>query len=82
VKFGYAKSETLPRYCRECPFKTDCRGECPRNRLIRTPDGEPGLNYLCSGLRKFFKLALPAVERIADNIRQAEKSTAAQLLIC
>ena len=74
VKFGYAKSETLPRYCRECPFKTDCWGECPRNRLIRTPDGEPGLNYLCSGLRKFFKLALPAVERIADNIRQAEKA--------
>ncbi len=74
VKFGYAKSETLPRYCRECPFKTDCWGECPRNRLIRTPDGEPGLNYLCSGRRKFFKHALPAVERIADNIRQAEKA--------
>ncbi len=44
-----------------------------RNRLIRTPDGEPGLNYLCSGLRRFFKHVLPAVERIADNIRKAEK---------
>jgi serine-type anaerobic sulfatase-maturating enzyme len=74
VRFGYAKSETLPRYCRECPFKTDCWGECPRNRLIRTPDGEPGLNYLCSGLRRFFKHALPAVERIADDIRKAEKT--------
>ena len=71
VKFGYAKSETLPRYCRECPFKADCWGECPRNRLIRTPDGEPGLNYLCSGLRRFFKHALPAVERIAADIRRA-----------
>ncbi len=73
VKFGYAKSEALPRYCRECPFKTDCWGECPRNRLLRTPDGEPGLNYLCSGLRKFFKHALPAVERIAGEIRRAER---------
>lgn len=74
VRFGYAKSESLPRFCRECPFKTDCWGECPRNRLIRTPDGEPGLNYLCSGLQRFFRHALPAVERIAGDIRQAEKA--------
>ena len=73
VKFGYAKSETLPRYCRECVFKSDCWGECPKNRLIRTPDGEPGLNYLCSGLRQFFKHALPEVERIAASIRLREK---------
>jgi serine-type anaerobic sulfatase-maturating enzyme len=72
VKFGYAKSETLPRYCRECVFKRDCWGECPKNRLIRTPDGEPGLNYLCSGLRRFFKHALPEIERIAASIRRPE----------
>ena len=73
VKFGYAKSESLPQYCRTCPYLTDCWGECPKNRLIRTPNGEPGLNYLCSGLRRFFKHALPEVERIAAAIRQAEK---------
>ncbi len=76
VRFGYAKSETLPRYCRECPFKTDCWGECPRNRLIRTPDGEPGLNYLCAGLRRFFKHALPQVEHIANTIRLSDKRSA------
>ncbi len=76
VKFGYAKSETLPRYCRECPFLSDCWGECPKNRLLRTPDGEPGLNYLCAGLRKFFKHALPDVERIATNVRRREKTPA------
>jgi uncharacterized protein len=70
VKFGYAKTETLPKYCRECVFLRDCWGECPKNRLIRTPDGEPGLNYLCSGLKAFFKHALPEVERIAASIRQ------------
>ncbi len=79
VKFGYAKSETLPRYCQECAFKTDCWGECPKNRFIRTPDGEPGLNYLCSGLQKFFRHALPEVERIAGVLRRAaEKAPAEQ----
>jgi len=76
VKFGYAKSEALPRYCRECPFLTDCWGECPKNRLVRAPDGEPGLNYLCSGLRRFFKHAVPEVERIARDIRQARPDAA------
>jgi hypothetical protein len=40
--------------------------------LLRTLDGEPGLNYLCSGLRRFFKHALPEVERIASSIRRQE----------
>jgi radical SAM protein with 4Fe4S-binding SPASM domain len=26
VKFGYAKNETLPQYCRQCPYLTDCWG--------------------------------------------------------
>lgn len=77
VKFGYAKSETLPRYCRDCSYLKDCWGECPKNRLIRTPDGEPGLNYLCAGLKKFYKHALPEVERIANEIRQQQTSPGA-----
>lgn len=53
--FGsFNKNGTLPRYCRECPYLFACQGECPKNRLIKTPDGEPGLNYLCPGLRQFF----------------------------
>lgn len=68
IRFGFAKSETLPRYCRDCAFLRDCWGECPKSRFITTPDGEPGLNYLCSGLRKFFKHALPEVERIAAQV--------------
>jgi len=70
VKFGYAKSESLPRYCRECPYLRDCWGECPKNRLIRTPDGEPGLNYLCAGLKKFYKHAVPQVDQIVAGIRR------------
>ena len=74
VNFGYAKSETLPRYCRECVYLKDCWGECPKNRLLRTPAGEPGLNYLCAGLKKFFKHALPEVERITNDIRRQQDS--------
>ena len=74
VKFGYAKSEALPRYCRECAYLKDCWGDCPKNRLMRTPDGEPGLNYLCAGLKKFYKHALPEVERIAGELRRQQNS--------
>jgi len=71
AKFGCAKSDSLPRYCRQCAYLQDCWGECPKNRIIRTPDGEPGLNYLCRGFKQFFAHALPEVERIATRLRQA-----------
>jgi len=70
VKFGYAKSEGLPQYCRTCAYLKDCWGECPKNRMIRTPDGEPGLNYLCRGFKKYFAHAIPEVNRIAAEIRK------------
>jgi uncharacterized protein len=54
-KFGFAKRDDLPQQCRECKYLFACNGECPKNRLIRTRDGEPGLNYLCSGLMKFWQ---------------------------
>ena len=53
-RFGLDKSAALPRYCRECSYLFACHGECPKNRFLRTPDGEPGLNYLCAGFRKYF----------------------------
>jgi uncharacterized protein len=62
----------LPRYCRACAYLKDCWGECPKNRLIRSPEGEPGLNYLCAGLKRFFKHAMPEVEQIAAGIRQRD----------
>jgi uncharacterized protein len=71
VRFGYAKSERLPAYCRGCDYLTDCWGECPKNRLLRTPDGEPGLNYLCPGLKRFFRHALPAADRMAKALAKA-----------
>ena len=53
-RFGDAKRDGLPRYCRECEVRFICNGGCPKNRIRRTPDGEAGLNYLCKGYRAFF----------------------------
>jgi uncharacterized protein len=53
--FGPHKEKTLPRYCRECEVKEACWGGCPKHRFATTPDGEPGLHYLCAGYKKFFR---------------------------
>jgi uncharacterized protein len=54
LKFGADKRDSLPRYCLECDVRFACHGECPKNRFILTPNGEPGLNYLCAGFKLFF----------------------------
>jgi uncharacterized protein len=53
--FGLAKSATLPDYCQRCEVRFACHGECPKNRFALTPDGQPGLNYLCPSYKKYFK---------------------------
>lgn len=66
VSFGQAKYTTLPGYCLECEVLDMCNGECPKNRFIKSPEGENGLNYLCEGYRKFFNHCTPFIEAIAD----------------
>jgi uncharacterized protein len=63
--FGQAKRETLPRYCRECEVRTMCNGGCPKDRIIQTPDGEAGLNYLCAGYKRFFTYCRPYTTQMA-----------------
>ncbi len=53
-QFGLDKRDTLPRYCLECDVRFACHGGCPKDRFISTPDGQPGLNYLCGGFKDFF----------------------------
>jgi serine-type anaerobic sulfatase-maturating enzyme len=67
--FGAAKAGTLPTYCRNCDVRFACNGECPKNRFIRTPDGEPGLNYLCAAYQRFFRHVDPAMRGMAWLVR-------------
>jgi uncharacterized protein len=64
-EFGRAKLLGLPRYCQECEVRAMCNGECPKNRFLLTPDGEPGLNYLCAGYKRFFSHSQPFVSEVA-----------------
>jgi uncharacterized protein len=68
--FGYAKRDALPRDCRECPYLQLCWGECPKNRLLRSEEGEPGLNYLCTGIKKFHQHVGPRVRELATALRK------------
>ena len=54
VAVGKRVCNALPEYCKKCPHLKLCWGECPKNRLVRTPSGEFELNYLCPGLKKFY----------------------------
>lgn len=67
--FGQAKRDTLPRMCRECEVRFACNGECPKHRFLTTPDGEPGLNYLCAGYKHFFRHIDPHMQFMAGELR-------------
>jgi uncharacterized protein len=69
-KFGQDKWDKLPQTCRQCEVLHICNGECPKNRFLKTPEGEPGLNYLCQGYKAFFKHADQPMKIMADLIRK------------
>ncbi len=67
-RFGQAKEGTLPGYCRRCEYQFACFGECPKNRFVRTPEGEPGLNYLCPGWKRFFAHVDEPVQQLVRRL--------------
>ncbi|MXW04139.1 MAG: anaerobic sulfatase maturase [Gemmatimonadetes bacterium] len=67
--FGQAKLDTLPQYCLSCDVRFICNGGCPKNRIITTPDGEPGLNYLCEGYKAFFHHIDGPMRFMANELR-------------
>jgi uncharacterized protein len=64
--FGQAKWDTLPQFCRTCEVLNMCHGGCPKDRILRTPDGQEGLNYLCAGYKTFFTHARPFVAQLSS----------------
>ena len=71
-QFGQDKLDSLPAYCRECDVRFACNGGCPKDRFIDTPDGEPGLNYLCAGYMSFFRHVDEPMRMMADLLRQEQ----------
>jgi uncharacterized protein len=70
--FGQKKWTSLPKYCRECEVLSMCNGGCPKDRIINTPGGEPGLNYLCAGLKHFFGHSKPYFQEFAKLVEAGE----------
>jgi len=67
--FGEAKRDGLPAMCRACDVRWLCHGGCPKDRIRRTPQGEPGLNYLCEGYQRFFRHTGQAMRYMAEELR-------------
>jgi len=63
--FGQTKLNSLPEYCLKCEVLSMCNGACPKDRFIKTPKDESGLNYLCEGYKLFFNHCKPFVEEVA-----------------
>jgi len=70
LRFGQAKWDELPRFCMDCQLRFVCNGECPKHRFLISPDGEPGLNYLCSGYKRFFTHVRPQMEIMAGLLKR------------
>jgi uncharacterized protein len=81
LKFGEDKRDSLPKYCRECEFLFECHGECPKNRFTLTPDGEPGLNYLCAGLKAYFEHVGPYMRIMSNLLHQRQPASGIMKLI-
>lgn len=79
--FGNAKADTLPEYCRKCEVRFACNGGCPKKRFINTPSGEPGLNYLCAGYKKYFKHVGPYMEIMANMFSRGTHPSAIMELL-
>lgn len=69
LKFGNDKFDKLPGQCKSCKYLFACNGECPKNRIYKTLDGEDGLNYLCEGYYKFFNHIAPYMDYMKNELK-------------
>ena len=65
-KFGQDKRDTLTRQCRQCDVLPLCNGGCPKDRFVESKEGEPGHNYLCEGLYRFFTHTRAAMQHMGQ----------------
>ncbi|MDO5058457.1 MAG: anaerobic sulfatase maturase [Neisseria sp.] len=68
-QFGCAKQQTLPEDCTGCTFLDLCWGGCPKHRFAESRNGKGGLNYLCSGLKMFYRQVKQDLPRIRKALQ-------------
>ncbi len=61
-RFGEAKRSGLTEQCKHCRYLFLCHGECPKNRFVKSRDGELGHNYLCQGYYAFWEYSAPYMQ--------------------
>jgi len=79
LAFVTAKRDKLPPQCRECDVQWACHGGCPKHRFVKSPDGAPGLNYLCPAYKHFFARSTPHISRLAALLRAGRPAAAIML---
>lgn len=70
--FGTSKKTSLPKSCLDCDVRFACHGECPKHRFLLTDEGEPGLNYLCAGYKKYFRHIHPYMKVMVQLIEYGQ----------
>ena len=58
-----------------CDVRFACNGGCPKDRFLTTPDGEPGLHYLCAGYQRFFRHVDEPMRVMAGLLRRGQDAT-------
>ena len=73
-QFGCQKELSLPDCCRQCSVRFICHGACPKDRFLRSAEGQPGLNYLCEGYKEFFQHIDPYMQAMAAELRAGRQA--------
>lgn len=69
-RFSLLKHKSLPQECLDCTWEFACHGECPKNRFVTDRYGNPGMNYLCRGYRRYFEHVAPYMEYMKHLLSQ------------
>lgn len=69
-RFGDDKHDTLTEQCKKCEVRFLCNGGCPKDRFVKSKDGESGHNYLCPGLELFFVHTRPTMQIMGKLLKR------------
>jgi uncharacterized protein len=68
--FGASKETSLPASCSHCEMLFVCHGGCLKYRFVKSPEGEPGMNYLCPGAKRYFGHVEKTMNTMAELIKR------------